>query len=532
MMQVAIYDRTILEGTRGLGLQLSIPEKLAFVELLDDLGVAYIEAGAPGVDVRDATFFGEVLDLQLHQSKLVAFGHIPDHPVDSVALAGLLDCGAAVICLGANCWRQQLLELGNTETDGYLTMVRQTISAAKVMAEEVFFDAEHFFDAYVEDAEFAMGVVQTAIDAGAERIILSDDNGGTLSNHLGEIVARVTQRIGTPVGIAAQNDADLAVSNTLAAVKAGADLAKGTINGYGERSGSANLVSVIPALELKMGMRCLPEGALRLLTQVARNTDQLLNQIPRQSQSYVGRNAFARRDHLALRTRETGEHVSPRALGNQSRLLMPNSASSSDVLAMLADLGVFISPEDPKAAHVIDYIHTLETQGYRFEGAEASLRLLVNEALGRRKVFFSLDTLNVTVLIDGPESRSPVSTAGALARIRMRVGGEIGEAGAEGNGPINAMDGALRAVTQTHYPALRSVRLQDYKVRILSSGVGSESMCRVLIQSGDGDEIWGTVGVSTNVIQASWLALVDAFEYKLLKDGVDPIRPESPEASP
>lgn len=532
MSQVAIYDRTLTVGARGLGLLLSIPEKLAFVELLDELGVRYVEAGEPGVDTRDATFFEEVVDLQLHQSRLVAYGQVADHPVDSVSLARLLDCGARTFSLGASCWKRQIQELGETDPDSHLVSVRQTVAAARVVGEEVLFDAEHFFDAYVEDADFAVRVVQTALDAGADSIVLCDSNGGMLTHHLAKIVTRVSESVSKPVGIAAWNDADLAVANTIAAVRAGAQLVKGTINGYGERSGGSNLISVIPALELKMGMRCLPEGHLRLLTQVARNTDQLLNQIPEQTQSYVGRNAFARKDHLSRPVGETGEHVSPQALGNRSRLLMPNSSSSSDLLAMLADYGVFVSPKDPKATQVVDHVNALEAQGYRFEGAEASLRLLVNEALGRRKVFFSLDTLNVTIVIDGPESRAPVSTSGALARIRMRVGGEMKEAGAKGNGPINAMDAALRAVVQAHYPTLRSVRLLDFKVRILSSGVGSESMCRVLIQSGDADEIWGTVGVSTNVIQASWLALVDAFEYKLLKDGVEPIRPESPEVSP
>ena len=281
-----------------------------------------------------------------------------------------------------------------------------------------------------------------------------------------------------------------------------------------------------------MGMKCLPAGHLRLLTQVARNADQLDNHIPQASQAYVGRNAFARKDHLAQRVqaeRSTGEHVRPEDLGNQRRMLMSNSASQSDVLAMLAEYGVFLSPTDPKALRVVEHVNALENQGYQFEGAEASLRLLVNEALGRRKTYFTLDDLTVTILIDGTSFRAPVASGGARAHLRMKVGGELGDATSDGNGPINAMDAALRQVVQTHYPALRSVRLTDYKVRILSSGVGSESMCRVLIQSGDHEEVWGTVGVSTSIVQASWLALVDAFEYKLHKDGVEPIHSDSPD---
>lgn len=532
MKQVAIYDRTMRVGTQGLGLQLSVPEKLAFVELLDDLGVDYIEAGEPGVNPRDMAFFEEVVDLQFLHAKLAAFGAVETHPVDSPALTSLLDSGANVFSMGASCWALELSELEGSGTEEHLDRVKSTLSAVNEAADELIFDAQHFFDGYLENPEFAISVLRTAIAAGATRVTLCDSNGGTLPHHLGKIVSQVTDDLDVPVGISAHNDADMAVANTLAAVVGGARLVKGAINGYGERCGSANLVSVVPALELKMGMSCLPAGHLRLLTQVARNADQLVNHIPQASQAYVGRNAFARKDHLAQRVqaeRSTGEHVRPEELGNQRRMLMSNSASQSDVLAMLAEYGVFLSPTDPKALRVVEHVNALENQGYQFEGAEASLRLLVNEALGRRKTYFTLDDLTVTILIDGANFRAPVASGGARAHLRMKVGGELGDATSDGNGPINAMDAALRQVAQTHYPALRSVRLTDYKVRILSSGVGSESMCRVLIQSGDHEEVWGTVGVSTSIVQASWLALVDAFEYKLHKDGVEPIHSDSPD---
>lgn len=527
MSEVLIYDATMSVGIDGDGLKLSLPERLAIVELLDDLGVAYIEAGRPGASARDRAFFEEVAELQLLNARFVALGPVRRAEATcntDLGLQALLRANTPVLATSATAWRPLMTSAAATG-EAYRDSIRDSVAYLRERVDHVIFKARHFFDGFVDDAEYAVSLLQAAVEAGADAVMLCDTNGGTLTHHFEAVVARVNEKFDVPIGVQAHNDSDLAVANSLAAVRKGASIVEGTINGFGKRCGGANLVSVIPGLELKMGARCLPEGNLVYLTRVARSLDELANHVPEANQPYAGRNAFAERlGGRSIHSVANLFHIAPRLVGNQQRVLIADQAGHTDVHAKLREYGLDLDPDDPQAVAVAERVRSLEAQGYQFEGAEASFRLLVNEALGRRHRYFALDELNVNTAVHGDHHRLPRLSGRAVARVRLILDAAPEEAQADGNGPVHAMDAAVRKLVHPYYPALRAVRLVDYKVRILSSGIGTESMCRVLIQSSDGEELWGTIGVSANIIQASWIALVDALEYKLFKDGVEPLR--------
>ncbi|MCA9562212.1 MAG: citramalate synthase [Myxococcales bacterium] len=530
MLDVHIYDTTLRDSSRGEGFHHSVPERLAFVEVLDDLGLPFIEVGRPGLDPRDAAFVNRVAPLKLRNASLAVSGPLSVTPAceQDPGLAALIACDLSTVTISSSVWRTNLAQFGGWMEADHIQRVRSSLAFVKPYVDNLLFDAEHFFDAYIEDPDFTLEVIRAAIDGGATRVVLCDNNGGMLPYHLQQILTKVSGELDIDLGIRCHNDGEMAVANSIMAVHAGATLIKGAINGYGPRCGVANLSSVIPSLELKMGRQCLPEHHLRLLTRVARTVQELSNHAPWPSQPYVGRTAFAHRSGAALgAARRTGtfEHVDPESVGNQRRVLAADPDGRANVMSKLTEYGLYLSPEDPRTHEIVEKVCQLETQGWQFEGAEASFRLLVNEALGLRKKYFDLLDMSVKVSLGSDLDTMP---GRAEAFVRLDVGGVKDEARAEGNGPIHAMDAALRKIVHHSYPALRSVRLVDYKVRILSSGVGTESVGRVLVQWGDGDELWGTVGVSTNIIHASWRALVDALEYKLMKDGVEPLSNPNP----
>jgi 2-isopropylmalate synthase len=516
---VLIYDTTLRDGTQGEGFQLSVREKLAVAELLDELGVAHIEGGWPGSNPRDEAFFREARALRLQRARLTAFGATRRAKMSCDAdpsIQALLASETPTVTVFGKTWTFHATHALGITPEQNLEIIADTVAYLRSRCDEVIFDAEHFFDGWADDADYALAALRAAADAGAHWVVLCDTNGGTLTRVISEVVARVARELPCPIGIHTHNDAELAVANSLAAVDAGATMVQGTINGHGERCGNANLISIIPGLELKMGRRCLPEGGLRTLTHVSRALDEITNQVPWTGRPYVGASAFAHKGgvHVSavLKDARTYEHITPETVGNERRILISDLSGRANIDAKLAQHGLDANADEAGARAILARVKDLEAKGYQFEGAEASFRLLVDEALGRRKHHFDLDDLDVTVSLNGAAG----TPATAVARLRVRVDGDVREGAAIGNGPVDALDHALRALVQKAYPVLEGVRLVDYKVRILASSEGTEAVVRVLIQSTDGHDYWGTVGVSTNIIEASWLALADSFEYKLL----------------
>jgi 2-isopropylmalate synthase len=396
-------------------------------------------------------------------------------------------------------------------------MIADTITFLRPRMDEVMFDAEHFFDGFRANREYALETLRAAESAGAHWIVLCDTNGGTLPFDLVEILREVRRHVRTPIGIHPHNDAECAVANALTAIREGADQVQGTINGFGERCGNANLVSVIPALVLKMGLECIPAPNLRELRDVSRFASELANRKPWSSQPYVGDSAFAHKGGMhvsaVVKHPETYEHLDPQAIGNHRRVLVSELSGKSNVLWKAREYGIDLEHETAESRRILDRLKALEDEGFQFEGAEASFELLMERALGRHTPYFELDAYRVIVEESNADGQ-PV----AEATVRVRVKGMAEHTAASGNGPVNALDHALRKALAEFYPSLGEMSLLDYKVRILDESKGTGAKTRVLITSGDGEETWGTVGVAENIIEASWHALVDSIEYKLRRD--------------
>ncbi|MBI4510297.1 MAG: citramalate synthase [Deltaproteobacteria bacterium] len=524
---VAIYDTTLRDGTQGEGFQLSVADKLAITELLDDLGATHVEGGWPGSNPRDEAYFAKAVRLPLSRARVVAFGATRRAGMRcdaDTSIQALLSAGTPSVTIFGKAWRFQASRALGISPEENLELIDDTVRYLKARVDEVIFDAEHFFDGYRDNPAYALAALQAAAQAGADALVLCDTNGGTLTHEVSMAVAQVASTTSRPIGIHAHNDAELAVANSIAAVLAGASMVQGTINGYGERCGNANLVSVIPALSLKLGIECIPRDKLALLTRIAHAVDELTNQVPRNNQPYVGRSAFAHKGgvhvNAVMKDSRTYEHVDPQAVGNSRRVLVSDLSGKASVLLKAREHGIDLAPDDPMAAEVLRRVKELESEGYEFEGAEASFRLLISQAIGQRQRYFKLVRLNVSTHLADDSSTEAMQGGTATCELSLSVGGVEADAIARGNGPVHAMDRALRQVVDRFYPALASMRLVDYKVRALSSGDGTAAFIRVLVQSTDGKEVWGTVGVSTNVIAATWRAMVDAIEYKLMKDGM------------
>lgn len=527
--RIKIYDTTLRDGTQGEGFQLSVDEKVQVARLLDELGVAYIEGGWPGSNPRDAAFFEATRGLGFSVARLAAFGstrRADKSCDDDPSIQALLAAEVPILTIFGKSWKMHATEVLRVTPEENLELVFDTVRYLKARADQVIFDAEHFFDGAADDEAYSMAVLDAAARAGADFLVLCDTNGGSLPHVVGELTARAVARTGVGVGIHAHNDSELAVANSLEAVRAGATMVQGTINGYGERCGNANLVSIIAGLELKHDRRCLPDGGLKRLTHVSRMVDELANNVPLARQAYVGRSAFAHKGgvhvNAVLKSASTYEHITPETIGNERRILVSDLSGRSNIIAKAQQFGVEIDPDDPVTRAVLDKIKQLEHEGYQFEGAEASLELLMEEARGQRPSWFEVLLASVTTREVGRDGLEA-----AEARVKVAIGDEILAAIESGNGPVNALAAALETVLVRTYPMLRQVRLVDYKVRILDSASGTAARVRVLIQASDGRSTWGTVGVSTNVVEASWRALVDAFEHRLLKAGVPGAGPKT-----
>jgi 2-isopropylmalate synthase len=528
-MKILIYDTTLRDGMQGEGMYLSVSDMVA-VKLLDDLGVDYIEGGWPGSNPRDEAFFEKAKALTLKHAKLAAFGATRRSGVtcdDDPSIQALLRAEVPAAALVGKAWRFQATHALCISPEENLDIIRDSVRYVKSRVSEVFFDAEHFFDGYADDPEYALGALKAAQDGGADYLVLCDTNGGMMIDDIKTAVAKTISLFQCPVAIHTHNDAELAVAGSIAAVDAGARMVQGTINGYGERCGNANLISIIAGLELKKGYRCLPEGNLSMLTHVSHTFDEILNLTPMSAQPYVGGSAFAHKGGIhtnaVMKDKRTYEHIEPELVGNSNRILVSDLSGKASVVMKAKQFGITLEPSDPAVPVILNRLKELENQGYQFEAADASFKLLVDEAKGKRPTYFVLHDIDVRVSMTDRSthnaSLNPAFDSMSEARIKLEIGGVFAETRAVGDGPVNAIDQAL---IDKFYPSLKQVQLLDYRVRVLSSKEGTGSVVRVLTRSGDGNEIWGTVGVSHNIIEASWRAMVDALEYQLVRDNVEP----------
>jgi 2-isopropylmalate synthase len=514
MEQVKLYDTTLRDGMGGPGMSLSVGEKLKVVKALDELGVHFIEAGFPSSNPKEAELFEQLSTMDLEQATIAAFGMTRRRDrkaEDDEALAVLTECFAPVVCLVGKSWGLHLEKVIKVGAEENLAMIADSIAFCRARGKRPVFDAEHFFDGYRDDAAYALECVVAAAEAGAENVTLCDTNGGSLPAFVTAATAAVVERIGdsVEVGIHTHDDAGCAVANSLAAVEAGARLVQGTVNGYGERCGNANLATILPALQLKMGFEVVAPEQLEKLTQTSHYLDELCNMTPNPDQPYVGRNAFAHKAGMHAAGVEadarTFEHLDPAQLGNQREILASELSGKATIRSQAEQAGLEL--DDAAAARAVERLKQREHGGYHYEAAPASFELLLRREAGSYEPLFELESFKVLV-----EKRADGAVE-TEATIKVRVDGERYVRVAEGNGPVNALDKALRAAIADRYPHLAEIELTNYKVRILDESHGTGAITRVLLDSADDAREWGTIGVSENIIEASWEALVDSLEY-------------------
>ncbi len=517
--QVDIFDTTLRDGSQQEGLSLTVDDKLRVAEQLDHLGVAYIEGGWPGANPKDDEFFVRArTELHLSTATLVAFGSTRRAGVraqDDQVLGRLVAAGAPVACIVAKSWDRHVEEALRTTLDEAIAMVGDSVRHLRDHGLSVFVDAEHFFDGWRHDRDFALRVLASAEEAGAEALVLCDTNGGSLPDQVGEAVADVRRATSAKLGIHCHNDAGCAVANSLVAVEAGVTQVQGCVNGYGERAGNADLSAAIPNLSLKLGIRVLPEGRLERLAPVSHHIAELVNIVPSTQQPYVGASVFAHKGGLhasaVARRRDLYEHIDPELVGNGTRVVVSEMAGRA-TLAMKADeLGLDLDGE--VLSRVLDELKRLEHEGYHFEVADGSLELLLRRAGGWTPDFFKVESYRVISDHRDAASGEVLTTE---ATVKVHVGEDRIVATAEGNGPVNALDAALRQAIGPRFPALHRVRLTDYRVRVLDTGKGTGAVTRVLVDTADDERTWTTIGVSENIIEASWQALYDAVVYALV----------------
>ncbi|WP_428100164.1 citramalate synthase [Candidatus Rariloculus sp.] len=522
MSRIALYDTTLRDGCQSEDVAFTLEDKLRIAEELDACGASYIEGGWPGSNPRDQEFFTVVRKLNLRQAKVAAFGstrRANTTAEDDLNLRQLLKAQTPVITIVGKTWDLHVRDDLRISHEANLEIIGDSVAYLKQRVDEVFFDAEHFFDGYKADPEFALLCLKAAVEAGADVLVLCDTRGGSMPHEIRQAVHAASKVGGSALGIHCHNDCELAIANSLAAVEAGATQVQGTINGFGERCGNANLCSVIPNLQLKLGYECVSPAQLKLLPKVSALVYELANIEPFKRQAYVGASAFAHKGglHVAAvqKNSETYEHIDPELIGNRQRVLVSDLSGRSNVIYKAKQFGLDIDYSNPAVKTILHRVKHLESVGYQYEGAEASFELLIQEALGGTRVHhFRLISFRVSdEKLDAgepPLSEATVKIEGPDGRIEHTV--------AQGNGPLNALDRALRKALTPFYPELNELELLDYKVRVLGGGEGTQATVRVLIESGDSESKWGTVGVSANVLEASWQALVDSIEYKLYKD--------------
>jgi 2-isopropylmalate synthase len=526
LSKVQLYDTTLRDGAQREGISFSVVDKLNIARKLDELGIHFIEGGWPGSNPKDIEFFEKAKSLTLSHSKLVAFGstrHPKAKAETDANLLALADAGVKVVTIVGKSSSLQVTQVLETTLEENLSMVADSIKYLKAKGLTVFFDAEHFFDGFKADPDYSLRVVKVAAEAGADVVVLCDTNGGSLPNEITAALNAVRKQTKVPLGIHAHNDGELAVANSLAAVSAGVTQVQGTINGYGERCGNANLCSIIPALKLKMGINCATDKQLAKLTEVSHYVSELANLIPDAFAPYVGSSAFSHKAGLHVsglsRWAESYQHVDPTQVGNRPKVLVSELSGKENIIYKAKELGVDLPPKGKEAQKLVRQVKLLESRGFQYENAEASFELLIHRAKPGYQSPFELVDFMVVVEKKRRRPSTPENLEEMLSEavVKVKVGKEIMHTAAEGNGPVNALDQALRKALLRFYPSITTVRLVDYKVRILEESIGTGSQVRVLIESTDGVDDWRTVGSSTNIIEASWLALADSLEYWLLK---------------
>ncbi len=524
MPSVQLYDTTLRDGAQREGISFTAADKLAIARKLDELGMHFIEGGWPGANPKDSEFFNLAREMRLKNATLVAFGSTRKHGVnveDDAGLKTLIDSGVKVVTLVGKCSARQVTQVLETTLAENLDMVSSSISFMKGKGVRVFLDAEHFFDGWKDNRDYAIEVLKSAEKAGAECLILCDTNGGTLPQDVISAVKDVQKSLKTPLGIHAHNDAELAVANTLAAVREGVAQVQGTINGFGERCGNANLCSIIPMLKLKMGIDCVTDEQLARLTEVSRFVSETANLSPEAFLPYVGTSAFSHKAGLHVsglaRWKGAYQHIDPDLVGNRPRILVSELSGRANIIQRAREIGVELPTKGPEAVELLEKVKLLESRGFQYENAEASFDLLVHRARPGYKPPFEL--VDYLVVVEKERRQGAETHDGGMlseAMVKVKVGEKVMHTAAEGDGPVNALDNALRKGLLESYSGIAAIKLTDYKVRILEESTGTESQVRVLIQSTDGVEQWRTVGSSTNIIDASWLALADSLEYWLL----------------
>jgi len=518
MEKVKTYDTTLRDGMQAEGISFSLEDKLLIARRLDEFGLDYIEGGYPMSNPKEAEFFEEVGKLKLKHARIAAFGNtrkVDSKVADDVSICSLLGCETPAVTLVGKSWDMHVTDVLRCSLDDNLTICSESVRYIKGKGKEVIFDAEHFFDGYKKNPKYAIKVLQSAAEAGADVLVLCETNGGTLPDEVYEITRKVCEEFKTvAIGIHAHNDSDCAVANSLAAVKAGARHVQGTINGLGERTGNANLCTIIPNLAFKMGLEVIDADKIKSLTELSRFVFEIANLAPVMNMPYVGESAFAHKAGLhvdALRkNKRTYEHIDPAKVGNERRFLISELSGSSNILAKLEKSKLV--KDKAFVRTILKTVQDLEHEGYQFEAAEASFDILVKKALGTYKPAFDLEKYHIDV------ERNTDGRIVTEATVKLKVDGITEHVVSEGDGPVNALDGALRKSLERFYPNIKDMHLIDYKVRVVNAKAGTAARVRVIIESRDQDAIWGTVGVSENIIEASWKALLDSVEYKILKD--------------
>jgi 2-isopropylmalate synthase len=513
MKTVSLYDTTLRDGTQGTGISFSVLDKIRVAERLDAFGVDYIEGGWPGSNPKDAEFFEAAALRPWKHAKIAAFGMTRRGKAkveEDSQVQALLDSKTPVVTIVGKTWPLHVTEVFNVTLEENLAMIADTVRYLKSHGREVFYDAEHFFDSYREDPEYSLATIKAAQDAGADLVVLCDTNGGSMPEYVSEVTRRAVEHLGAPVGIHTHNDSGVGVANALAAVKAGAVQVQGTMNGYGERVGNCNLTTVIPTLQLKFGIPVVPD--LSGLREVSAFVDELAN-VPHDIRApYVGSAAFTHKGglhvHAVQKLARTYEHIDPSQVGNRQTIVVSDMSGQTNVLMKAKDMGFELEKGSPLVGSILRQIKEAEAQGYEYEAAEGSFELLVRKALGLYKPLFDLKEYHCTYRYSGQAGSDQCE-----ATVKLIVDGVPEYTVSEGDGPVNALDAALRKALRSFYPSIDQVRLADYKVRIVDGARGTAARTRVLIVSTDGSQTWGTVGVSDNIIQASWQALVDSFEY-------------------
>ena len=517
MKKIVVLDSTLRDGAQAQGISYTVEDKLKIVKKLDSLGVDYIEAGNPGSNPKDLEFFERVSKLKLENAKLIAFGSTRKVGItveEDANVKSLLSVGTSAVVIFGKSWDFQVTDILKTTLNENIRMITDTVRYFKELGKEVIYDAEHYFDGFAANPEYALRTLQAAADAGADSLCLCDTKGSFLPMDIYNITLDIVKRFGIPIGIHCHNDNGMAVAGTIMAVQAGATQIQGTINGFGERCGNANLCTIIPNLQLQMDYSCIPDESMSEMTSVARAISEIANVFHDERAPYVGRSAFAHKAgmHADAVTKNTTayEMIDPEVVGNERIFLMSEVAGRSAVLNLVRKVDPSITKDSPETRKILEKLKEMEHEGYQYEGAESSFELIVMKVLGKYHPYFELKDFKVIV-----NEPSNANERNSSAMIKVMVGDQEEITAAEGDGPVNALDNAVRKALVRFYPCISEMKLTDYKVRVLDSTSATAAKVRVLIESTDGNEIWTTIGVSTDIIDASWKALVDSIEYKL-----------------